>query len=73
MHDLKFIREYPDVLDAALQKRNLEPQSHLILAADERHRLVVNEIQKLQERRNQIAQAMAEHKRHGMDTAPLIE
>lgn len=73
MHDLRFIRESPELLDEALCKRNLEPQSHLILGADERHRLIINEIQKLQERRNQIAQTMAEHKKHGMDTAPLIE
>ena len=73
MHDLKFIREYPEVLDEALRKRNMEPHSHLILGADERHRLILSEIQKLQERRNQIAQTMAEHKKQGMDTAPLIE
>ena len=51
MLDLKWIRETPDALDAALARRGAAPMSAAILDMDKRHRETVTELQGLQSRR----------------------
>ncbi|WP_417415636.1 serine--tRNA ligase [Hoeflea sp.] len=63
MLDIKWIRENPEALDAALAKRGAEPQSEQLIALDEARRSHVGALQALQERRNaaskEIGKAMA--------------
>jgi seryl-tRNA synthetase len=63
MLDIKWIRENPAALDAALAKRGAEPQSEQLIALDEARRSHVGTLQALQERRNaaskDIGKAMA--------------
>jgi seryl-tRNA synthetase len=63
MLDIKWIRENPAALDAALAKRGAEPQSEQLIALDEARRSHVGALQALQERRNaaskDIGKAMA--------------
>ncbi|MCZ4288516.1 serine--tRNA ligase [Hoeflea alexandrii] len=63
MLDIKWIRENPEALDAALAKRGAEAQSGQLIALDEARRSHVGALQALQERRNaaskEIGKAMA--------------
>jgi seryl-tRNA synthetase len=73
MHDIKWIRDYPDQFDAALKKRGLDPHSSVILVLDEKHRSTITEAQELQQRRNDVAKEMGRLKSQGQDAAALIE
>ena len=63
MLDIKWIRENPAALDAALAKRGAAPQADQLIALDEARRSHVGALQALQERRNaaskDIGKAMA--------------
>jgi len=63
MLDIKWIRENPEALDAALAKRGAGAQSGHLIALDEARRSHVSALQALQERRNgaskEIGKAMA--------------
>lgn len=63
MLDIKWIRENPEALDAALAKRGADAQSGQLIALDEARRSHVGALQALQERRNaaskEIGKAMA--------------
>jgi len=63
MLDIKWIRENPEALDAALAKRGANAQSEQLIVLDEARRSHVGALQALQERRNaaskEIGKAMA--------------
>lgn len=63
MLDIKWIRENPEALDAALAKRGADAQAQQLIALDEARRSHVGQLQALQERRNaaskEIGKAMA--------------
>jgi seryl-tRNA synthetase len=52
MLDIKWIRENPVALDAALKRRGAEPQANALIALDEKRRAVVQKAQEMQSRRN---------------------
>ncbi|WP_176084055.1 serine--tRNA ligase [Martelella sp. HB161492] len=52
MLDIKWIRENPEALDAALAKRGAEPLSQKVVELDEKRRSVVQSLQDMQSRRN---------------------
>jgi seryl-tRNA synthetase len=52
MHDIKWIREFPEAFDAGLAKRGLEPLSAQLIAMDEKRRSVIQTLQDMQSRRN---------------------
>lgn len=52
MLDIKWIRENPEELDAALRARGADPLSKTVLEADEVRRSVVQKLQDMQSRRN---------------------
>ncbi len=52
MLDIKWIRENPEKLDAALRARGADPLSKTVLEADEIRRTVVQKLQDMQSRRN---------------------
>lgn len=66
MLDIKWIRENPEALDAALAKRGAEPLSEGLIALDEKRRSAVQKVQDMQSRRNaaskEIGAAMAQKK-----------
>ncbi|MBL4666778.1 MAG: serine--tRNA ligase [Sneathiella sp.] len=73
MLDLKWIRENPDALDAALARRNAEPMSLQIKAIDDHRRLLQSELQAAQTKRNEAAKAIGKTKASGGDAEPLIQ
>lgn len=64
MFDIKWISVNPEVFDAALKKRGMEPQASSLIAIDDERRSVVTELNTVQEKRNaaskQIGQAKAQ-------------
>ncbi|MBX5010703.1 serine--tRNA ligase [Rhizobium lentis] len=64
MLDIKWIRENPEALDAALAKRGAEPLAQSLVALDEKRRSAVQKAQDMQSRRNlaskEIGAAMAQ-------------
>ncbi|WP_397578955.1 serine--tRNA ligase [Sphingorhabdus sp.] len=58
MHDLKYIRENPQVFDAALIRRGAAPVAASVLALDENRRAVLTEMQNAQARRNEASKAI---------------
>ncbi|MFK0330747.1 serine--tRNA ligase [Rhizobium sp. NPDC090275] len=64
MLDIKWIRENPEALDAALAKRGAEPLSESLIALDEKRRTAVQKVQDMLSRRNaaskEIGAAMAQ-------------
>jgi seryl-tRNA synthetase len=64
MLDIKWIRDNPQALDAALAKRGAEPLAASIIALDEKRRAVLQSVQEMQSRRNaaskEIGAAMAQ-------------
>ncbi|CAN7269231.1 serine--tRNA ligase [Rhizobium sp. LjRoot258] len=64
MLDIKWIRENPEALDAALAKRGAEPLSESLIAIDEKRRSAIQKVQEMLSRRNaaskEIGAAMAQ-------------
>jgi len=73
MLDIKWIRENPDLFDAAMQKRNAEFRSQEILKIDEEKRKKTFLIQELQAKRNKLAQEVAVVKKSGGDASAILE
>lgn len=73
MLDLKWIRENPDALDAALARRGADPVAARLLAQDERNRAVQTELQTLQARRNEASREIGKLKKEGGDAQALMD
>ena len=73
MLDLKWIRDNPDALDAALARRGREPAAGRILALDREHRALQSAIQDAQARRNALSKEIGVRRGRGEDAAPLME
>ena len=73
MLDIKWIRENPEVFDAAMQKRNNSTRAEIILKIDEEKRQKISLIQELQSQRNKIAKDIAEAKKSGSSADALLE
>ena len=55
MHDIRFIREFPEAFDAALDKRGLPACAQEIISLDSQRRALQTELQALQSRRNEAS------------------
>ncbi|KAA0970690.1 serine--tRNA ligase [Aureimonas fodinaquatilis] len=65
MLDIKWIRENPEALDAALRKRDAEPVSAELLQLDESRRAHLRTLQELQGRRNDASREIGKAKASG--------
>jgi seryl-tRNA synthetase len=72
MLDLKWIRENPDALDAALARRKAAPLAAVVVDLDRRNRATVTELQALQSRRNEVSKQIGGIKAKGGDAGPLM-
>ncbi len=62
MHDLKEIRQNPQVFDAAMARRGLEAQSPAILTLDEKRRAAQTRLQDIQSQRNEKSKLIGQLK-----------
>ncbi|MBO0754793.1 MAG: serine--tRNA ligase [Bradyrhizobiaceae bacterium] len=63
MHDIKWIREHPDVFDRALARRGLAGEARRLIAIDERRRSVITQLEQAQARRNAASKEIGEAKK----------
>jgi seryl-tRNA synthetase len=63
MHDIRFIREHPDVFDRALKRRGLPPEAARLIALDEERRARILELEKGQARRNEASKLIGAAKK----------
>ena len=73
MHDIRFIRDYPEAFDAALAKRGLAPLATDLTSLDSQRRALQTEIQALQSRRNEASKEIGMRKGKGEDADDLIQ
>jgi seryl-tRNA synthetase len=64
MHDIRFIREHPDVFDRALARRGLAPESKRLIWLDEERRKNILEFETAQARRNAASKEIGEAKKN---------
>lgn len=74
MLDIKLIRQFPEKLDAMLEKRNaLERPSQKILEIDQNLRHIQTHMQSLQSERNRLAKEFGMCKKNNQDTSENIK
>jgi seryl-tRNA synthetase len=64
MHDIKFIRDNPDVFDRGLARRGLAQEAARLIALDETRRAQILELEKAQARRNAASKEIGEAKKN---------
>ncbi|MBB3974296.1 serine--tRNA ligase [Hansschlegelia beijingensis] len=62
MHDIRLIRDNPEMFDRGLARRGLTPQSPRLIAVDERRREIIGRLQVMQERRNSASKEVGQAK-----------
>jgi seryl-tRNA synthetase len=67
MHDIRFIREHPDVFDRALSRRGLAPESKRLIEIDARRRNMITRLEQAQARRNAVSKEIGEAKKREDD------
>lgn len=67
MHDIRFIRENPDVFDAAMQKRGRGAEASRLLALDTARREATARLQELETERNTKSKLIGQAKAKGDD------
>lgn len=72
MHDIRFIREYPDQFDAAMSRRKIDISASSILEMDTARRALQSELQDMQSRRNVASKEIGKLKGNGGDADALI-
>ncbi len=60
MHDIKFIKDNPNEFDKLLSKRNIEPQSKVIITIYEQYLSLLKELENEQEKRNKISRKIGQ-------------
>jgi len=68
MHDIRFIRENPDVFDAAMKKRGRGPEASRLLELDSQRREATARLQELETERNTKSKLIGQAKAKGDDT-----
>src|ERR1700674_3980742 len=69
MHDIKWIRDNPDLLDRGLKRRGLPPESKRLLEIDERRRAAITKAEQALARRNAVSKEIGEAKKRKDEAA----
>ena len=72
MHDIRFIRDNPELFDAAMARRNIEPVAQEILSLDTERRHIQTELQTQQSRRNDASKEIGKVKGAGGNADVLM-
>jgi seryl-tRNA synthetase len=72
MLDLKFVRNNPELVQTALEKRGMDATLSEFAAIDEKRRQIIYEVEQLKSQRNNVSQEIAVKKKAGQDAAALI-
>ena len=72
MHDIRLIREHPDLFNIAMQRRKIDISASSILKIDTARRGLQSELQEMQSRRNIASKEIGKLKANGGDADALI-
>jgi seryl-tRNA synthetase len=72
MLDMRFIRENPDIVEEAMEKRNMESSVARFQELDDKRRDLLYEAEQLKHKRNVNSDKIGELKRNGEDASDLI-
>ena len=72
MHDIRFIRDNPQLFDAAMARRNIDPVAQEILSLDAERRHIQTELQTQQSRRNDASKEIGKVKGSGGNADVLM-
>ena len=72
MHDIRFIRDNPELFDAAMARRNIDPVAQEILSLDTERRHIQTELQTQQSRRNDASKEIGKVKESGGNADVLM-
>ncbi|MBT5256744.1 MAG: serine--tRNA ligase, partial [Alphaproteobacteria bacterium] len=72
MHDIRFIRDNPELFDAAMARRNIDPVAQEILLLDTERRHIQTELQTQQSRRNDASKEIGKVKGSGGNADVLM-
>ena len=74
MLDLKFVRSNPDVVRDSLIRRGESTEGlDELLAADEKRRAILVDVEELKRQRNEASEKVARLKREGADASLIID
>ena len=73
MHDLKSIREAPEIFDAGLYRRGVMPQSGKLIELDAERRAVQTGLQEMLRTRNEKSKKIGEAKKKGKKADKLVK
>lgn len=73
MHDIKLLRETPELFDAAMQKRGQDVRAAQLLKLDEEKRQLQTDLQALQQERNQKSKLIGAAKAKGEDAQAIMD
>ena len=68
MHDIKLIREYPEVFDKALEKRGEGSKSSKVIALDTQRRKTIEKLEKLLAERKMLSKKVGSAENNHDDT-----
>jgi seryl-tRNA synthetase len=71
--DIKWIRENAEAFDGALARRGLPPDSHRLLALDQRRRDALTAAQEMQARRNALSKEIGQRKARREDASDILD
>ena len=71
MHDIRAIRDDPELFDRDMARRRVSPIAASLVAIDSERRTAVTELGERQARRNALAKQIGQLRRTGADTAAL--
>jgi seryl-tRNA synthetase len=71
--DLKWVRDQPAALDAALARRGLEPMAKLLLEQDAAVRALQTDLQEQQARRNALSREIGRMRAQGGDATAILD
>jgi seryl-tRNA synthetase len=71
--DIKFIRQNPELVKAAISNKGEKADIDAFLAIDERRRQIIAEVEKLKAERNSASQEISKMKKSGADATAMIE
>ena len=73
MIDLKLLKDQPDVIRQALQRRGYDLDLDRIIQCDVKRRKGITEIERLKQERNTLSEQVAELRRQKKDTTKPLE
>ena len=73
MHDLRWIREYPEEFDRGLTRRGLSKHAEKILELDRSWRAAETRAQEAQAQRNRLSREIGSAKSRGLDVQVLVD